>query len=133
MTTHQKMSHYNPVQFRMNQHTLRERIQVEVQRRQRREQRLLTEPPSPKVELVYLKKEGITYIQHPECDVEKGTECLVYFDARYTDPNLRVDKDTKTWIHYSTPGLFRNVTYLYFEEGTMSWVPAQLYADIIII
>ena len=73
---------------------------------------------------MYSEQEGITYIQHPEYDVDKGTERWVYFDARYTDPNLRFDKDTETWIHYLTPGLFRNVTQLRFDEGTMSWVPA---------
>ena len=131
MTTHQKMSRYNSVQIHIHihQHKLRERIQVKVRRRQRREQQLLIEPQSPKVELVYLKKEGITYIQHLECNVEDGTERLVYFDARYTDPNLRFDTGTKTWI----PGLFRNVTQLHLNEDTMIWLPAQPHADIVII
>ena len=82
---------------------------------------------------MYSKQEGITYIQHPECDVEEGTERLVYFDARYTDPNLRFDTGTKTWIHYATPGLFRNVTHLCLNENTMSWVSTQPHADIVII
>ena len=94
--------------------------------------------PQQKVKIVYLKQKGIrskdsTYIQHREYDVDNNTEHWVYFDARYTDPNLRFDKDTDSWFHYSTPGLFMNVTNLNFEDSIKSWVPAQPHSHVIII
>ena len=94
--------------------------------------------PQQKVKLVYLKQIGIwsespTYIQPHECDVDNDTECWVYFDARYMDPNLCYDKDTDSWFHYSTPGLFKNVTNLHFKDSIKSWVSAQPHSHIIII
>ena len=74
---------------------------------------------------MYLKQEGIwsknpTYIQHRECDNDSNTEYWVYFDARYMDPNLRYDKDTDSWFHYSMPGLFKNITNLRFKDSIKS-------------
>ena len=94
--------------------------------------------PQQKVKLVYSKQKGIrsqnpTYIQHCEYDIDNDTERWVYFDARYTDPNLRFDEDTDSWFHYSTPGLFNNVTNLSFEDSIKSLVPAQPYPHVIII
>ena len=67
--------------------------------------------PYRKVRLVHEKekKKRVVYIQHDECDVDNKTKCYVYFDARYTDPNMCYNEETGSWFHYSTPGLFRNV------------------------
>ena len=89
--------------------------------------------PQRKVKLVQLKEEGLTYIRHCECDVDNSTKCWVYFDARYMDPNLCYDKKTDSWFHYSTPGLFKNITNLRFEDNIKSWVPAQPHPHITII
>ena len=103
-------------------------MQAQVRQRRRRERRLLTEPPPRKIVFVVLKEEGVTYVERLEHNVKDGTDRLVCFDARYLDPNLRFDAGTKTWIHYVTPGLFRNATYL--NEDTGVWLPVQLHPDI---
>jgi len=86
MTTHQKMSPYNYVQLRFQRHTFKEHTNAMEQRQQNHKRRHLNQPPSPKIELVYSKQEGLTYIRHPEYDV--GTERWVYFDA--TQEKMRV-------------------------------------------
>ena len=119
---------YNPAGIRMNQYALIEHLRVQVRRRRRRERRLSVKPPPPKIVFVVVKQEGVTYVERLEHNVEDGIDRLVYFDARYLDPNFRFDAGTKTWIHYVTPGLFRNATYL--NEGTGVWLPVQLHPDI---
>ena len=94
--------------------------------------------PKQKVKLVYSKGKCIrsknpTYVQHREYDVDNDTERWVYFDTRYTNPNLRFDEVTDSWFHYSTPGLFKNVTSLRFEVSIKSCVPAQPHPHVIII
>ena len=77
-----------------------------------------------------LKEEGVTYVERLEHNVNDDTDRLVCFDARYFDSNLRFDADTNTWIHYATPGLFRNITQVYLNEDTGVWLPVQSHPDI---
>ena len=79
------------------------------------------------------KKEGVIYIRYSECDVDNKTECWVYFDARYTDPNLLYDEENDSWFHYSTPGLVKNVTNLRFVDSINRWVPEQSRSHITVI
>ena len=95
-----------------------------------------TTNPYRKVRLVHEKekKEGVIYIWHNECEVENKTECWVYFDARYTDPNMRYDEETdRFWFHYSAPGLFKNVTNVRFVDSINSWMPEQQHPQITIL
>ena len=46
--------------------------------------------------------------KHVECDVENKTKCYMYFDARYSDPNMHYDDENDSWSYHPTPGLFRN-------------------------
>ena len=75
-------------------------------RRVRRKRRKLLNSQQ-KVKLVYSKQKSVwsknsTHIQHREYNIDNDTECWVYFNARYTDPNLRYDENTDSWFHYST-------------------------------
>ena len=68
-------------------------------RQLRRQQQQLNQPP--KIQLMFSKQKGIqsktpTYIQHREYDVNKDTKCCVYFNASYTDPNLRFNEVTES-------------------------------------
>ena len=94
-----------------------------------------TTNPYQKVRLVHEKenKEGVVYIRHNECDVDNKAECWVYFDARYTDPSMSYDEENDSWFHYSTPGLFKNVTNVRFVNNINSWVPEQSHLLITII
>ena len=137
MTTYHRMRPYtNAVTIHLNQaqHEVNKRSMKRQQAHRKRQQL----NPQQKIKIVYSKQKGIqfenpTYIQHSECDVDKDTEYWIYYDARYTNPNLRFDKDTESWFHYLTPGLFKNVTNLRFEESTKSWLPAQPHPHVIII
>ena len=119
---------YNPAGIRMNQYALIEHLRVQVRRRRRHERRLLVKPPPPKIVFVVVKQKSVTYVERLEHNVEDGIDCLVCFDARYLDPNLRYNVVTKTWIHYVTPGLFRNATYLNVDTGV--WLPLQLHPQL---
>ena len=133
MTNRIKMGTYtNTIKTRINraQHV----VFTESMKRPRvhRKQRQSTNPYW-KVKLVLLKKEGVVYIRHSECDVDNKTECWVYFDVRYTDPNLCYNEETDSWFHYSTPGLFKNFINLRFMDSINSWVPEQSHPYITII
>ena len=79
------------------------------------------------------KKEGVVYIRHDEYDIDNKTKCWVYFDARYTGPNMRYDEKTDSWFHYSTPRLCKKVTNVRFVDSINSWVPKQPHPHITII
>ena len=134
MTKHIKMGTYtNPVKTRieLDQHVVF--IEATKRRRVHRKKRQSTNLYW-KVKLVHSKKEGVVYIRHSEYDVENKTKFWVYFDARYTtDPNVRYNEETDSWFHYSTPGLFRNVTNLRFKNSINSWVLEQSHPHITII
>ena len=82
---------------------------------------------------MHLKKGGVVYVRHSECDVDNNTECWVYFDVKYTDLNLYYNKDIDSWLHSSTPGLFQNIANLRFKDNINSWVPDQSHPHITII
>ena len=88
-----------------------------------------------KVKLLHeeeLKKE-VVYIQHVMCDVKNKTECYVYFDARYSDPNMRYDDENDSWSHHPMPGLFWNATKVRFVDSINRWMPEQPHPHITIL
>ena len=135
MTNHIKMGTYtNPVNTRLAQEHHLANIEAIKNRRIHRMRRQ-TINPYWMVRLMHKKekKKGVIYIWHDECDVDNKTECYVYFDARYTDPNMRYDEETDSWFHYWTPGLFKNMTNVRFVDSINSWVPEQPHPHITII
>ena len=133
MTNHIKMGPYtNPVNTRLEREQHLDNIEAKKNRRVHRARQQATNPYQ-KVRLVHKKKKGVVYIRYDECDVDNKTECYVYFHARYTDPNMRYDEETDSWFHYSTSGLFKNVTNVQFMNSINSWVPEQPHPHITII
>ena len=67
-------------------------------------------------------KSGKVFILKPQAIsnavnmIDYDTKRWVYFNATYRDPNLCFDKDTKSWVRYPTPRLFKNVTNLRHQE-----------------
>ena len=120
MTKHIKTGHYtdkatgpyaSKATLRLEQENRLEEFKKKIRQRINKAKKQITNP-SQKVKLLYeeeLKKE-VVYIQHDECNVENKTKCYVYFEARYTDPNMYYDDKTDSWFHCPTPGLFRNAT-----------------------
>ena len=127
MTNHIKVGTYtNAVNTRLARERHLDNIKAMKNQKVYRARQQATNPYQ-KVRLVHEKekKKGVVYIRHDECDVDNKTECYVYFDARYTDPNMRYDEETDSWFHYSAPGLFRNVTNVRFVDSINSWMLEQ--------
>ena len=134
MTNHIKMGLYtNAVMTRINRAKHVALIESMEKRQVHRKRRQFINL-NRKIKLVHLKKEGVAYVRHSECDADNDTECWLYFDVRYIDPSLCYNENTdSSWFHYSTPGLFKNVTNLCFEDSIISWVPEQSYPHITIV
>ena len=97
-------SHTSPALLRLQQHKHEQQKpalnQQQLRRQQQQQQQL---KPPPKIKIMYSKQKDIHFqspsnIQHREYDVYNDTKRWVYFDARYRDPNLRFDKDIKSWV-----------------------------------
>ena len=93
-----------------------EQLKTNLRRRLNRAQKEATSSRNQKVKLLEeeeLEKE-VVYIRNVVCDVENDvenkTKCYVYFDARYSDPNMHYDDENDSWSYHPTPGLFRNAT-----------------------
>ena len=131
MTKHVKMVPYNPID---NPVTRRielvkrlELIQANQRRKRNRAKRVATFGCGRKVILLRedeLEKDVI-YIRIVMCDVEKDvedkTECYMYFDARYSDPNQHYDDKKDCWYVYFdarySAGLFRSNTKVQFMDS----------------
>ena len=83
-----------------------------------------------------LEKE-VVYIRNVVCDVEidieKKTKCYVYFNVRYSDPNMHYDDENNSWSYHLTPGLFRNATKVQFVDSINGWMPVPPHPDITIL
>ena len=137
MTKHVKMVPYNPID---NPVTRRielvkrlELIQANQRRKRNRAKRVATFGCGRKVILLRedeLEKDVI-YIRIVMCDVEKDvedkTECYMYFDARYSDPNQHYDDKKDCWYVYFdarySAGSFRPNTKVQFMDSINCWMP----------
>ena len=106
----------NKVICRLGRAKQLEQLKTKLRRRLNRTKKDSTSSHDRKVKLLEeeeLEKE-VVYIRNIVCDVEKDvkgkTECYVYIDARYSDPNMHYDDKNDSWSYCPTPGLFRNAT-----------------------
>ena len=128
MIKHIKMTPYNPpynnnVIHRLGRVKQLEQLKTKLRQKLNRAQKEASSSRNRKVKLLEeeeLEKE-VVYIQNVVCDVENDdenkTKCYVYFDARYSDPNMHYDDEHDSWSYHSTPGLFRNATKVQFVNS----------------
>ena len=144
MTKHIKMASYNPpynnkVILCLGRAKQLEQLKTKLRQKLNRAQKEATSSRNRKVKLLEeeeLEKE-VVYIQNVVCDgendVEDKIECYVYFDARYSDPNMHYDDKNDSLSYHPTPGLFRNATKVQFMDSINRWMSVPPHPDITIL
>ena len=144
MTKHIKMAPYNPpydnkVIHRLAQAKQLEQLKTTWRRRLNRTKKEATSSRDRKVKLLEKEelKKDVIYIRNVVCDVKKDAKdkakCYMYFDARYSDPNMHYDDKNDSWSYRAPPGLFRNATKVQFVDSINRWMPVPPHPDIIIL
>ena len=137
MTKHIKMAPFNPsFDNKVTRHLALveqwELLQMNQRQKLNRARKEATSGRDRKVKLLKedeLEKD-VVYIRNVVCDVEKDVEdkaeCYMYFDARYSDPNMHYDDKNDSWYVYFdanySAGLFRNATKVQFMDSTNRWI-----------
>ena len=114
-------------------------LQIKRRRRLHRAKKEVTSGRDRKVKLLEedeLEKD-VVYIRNVVCDVEKDVkdkaEWYVYFDARYSDPNMHYDDKNDSWSYCTPPGLFQNANKVQFMDSINRWMPVPPHPDITIL
>ena len=120
-----------------------ELLQMNRRRKRNRTKKEATSGRDRKVKLLEEDEmeKDVVYIRNVVCDVEKDVEdkaeCYVYFDARYSDPNMHYDDKNDSWYVYFdakySAGLFRNATKVQFMDSINRWMPVPPHPDITIL